>query len=171
MKQIEVFSLDKYGDSAIIIDSGFVGHRLVVFEDPAYNISVDYLTEETYKKLQKESDFHKIYKIVPDMKRALQAILIAGEKMKEEVLNGTKKITIREGIRDYTLGPVILCCHILNWATMRNITDVSYKKLNDITEEEYKADGFNSQEDMVEGLKEFYPNITLESDITIVRWE
>ncbi len=34
------------------------------------------------------------------IKRPLQAILIAGTKMKEDVLYGRKKITIREGDRD-----------------------------------------------------------------------
>jgi hypothetical protein len=105
------------------------------------------------------------------MKRALQAILIAGEQMRDEVLDNIKTITIREGWRDYTPGPVLLGCHILKWATMRNITDVQYKLLKEVTEEEYTADGFVSFDNMLDGLKRFYPNINSDSEVTVIRWK
>lgn len=105
------------------------------------------------------------------MKRALQAILIAGDVAKADVLYGRKKITIREGYRDYVLGPVLIGCHILSWATMRNITRVQHKTLKEVTVEEYEADGFKTRGDMIKGLKEFYPDINFDSPITIIEWD
>jgi len=106
-----------------------------------------------------------------NMKRALQAILIAGEKMKEDVLSGKKKITIREGYRDYTKGPVLIGCHLLDWATMKNIISVTYKTLDDVTSKEYEADGFKSKGSMFLGLRKFYPDIEWNSPVTVIEWE
>ena len=83
------------------------------------------------------------------MKRALQAILIAGKEAKYNVENNIKKITISEGHRDYTEGPVLLGCDKLNWATMRNITEVRHCTLVEITEEEYTDDGFDFKSEML----------------------
>ena len=105
------------------------------------------------------------------MKRPLQAILIAGEEGKDNVLNGVQRLTIREGDRDYQKGNVLIGCHILNWATMKNITSVRHTKLSWVKEEEYEADGYESKEEMLENLKKFYPNLTEESEVTVVRWE
>lgn len=105
------------------------------------------------------------------MKRALQAILIAGEEMKADVLSDLKRITIREGVRDYTPGPVLIGCHQLNWATMKNIIDVKYYKLIDVPVQDYKDDGFETRTDMFKGLQNFYPNLTMDSEVTVVKWE
>lgn len=105
------------------------------------------------------------------MKRALQAILVAGEDGKLNVINDVKKITIREGHRDYTVGPVLVGCHILNWAVMRNITQVRYTQIKDLTIEECRDDGAEDCLEMLKILQQFYPNITLASDVTVIRWE
>jgi hypothetical protein len=105
------------------------------------------------------------------MKRALQAILIAGEEMKFDVLNGSKNITIREGHRNYTNGPVLIGCNYRDWATMREIVDVRHTILRDITEEEYKSDGFETKSDMLVELSKFYPNINWDSEVTVIRWK
>jgi len=105
------------------------------------------------------------------MKRALQAILIAGEEMKFDVLNNSKQITIREGHRDYSNGPVLIGCPDLNWATMRQIVNVRYCTLDEVTREEYEADGFEAKSSLLMGLGNFYPNINWDSPITVVKWE
>ena len=105
------------------------------------------------------------------MKRALQAILIAGEEMKFDVLADRKQITIREGHRDYTNGPVLLGCPNIDWSTMREIVDVRHTMLRGVTEEEYKADGFETKSDMLMALSEFYPHINWDSDVTVVKWK
>ena len=105
------------------------------------------------------------------MKRALQGLLIAGERMKNDVLSGVKKITIREGYRDYTKGPVLIGCHILNWVTMKNIIRVERTKLSDINIEDIEKDGFIDHIHALGVLKKFYPNMTLNSDVTVIEWE
>jgi len=105
------------------------------------------------------------------MKRALQAILIAGEEAKEDVLSGRKNITIREGYRDYTNGPVLIGCHLLNWATMKKITAVSHRTLDQVWPWQFNADGFETQTDMLNGLREFYSDIDWDSEVTVVEWK
>ncbi len=42
------------GDRITIIPSGFKHMRIVVFDDPAYNLHAKYLTNELYEKLVEE---------------------------------------------------------------------------------------------------------------------
>ena len=105
------------------------------------------------------------------MRRALQGILIATEEMRDATLNGAKTITIREGHRDYTPGPVLLGCHLLNWAATRTITDVRHTTLQEVTEEECQADGCTNWRDLLHMLKRFYTELVATSDVTIIRWE
>jgi len=106
------------------------------------------------------------------LKRPLQALLIAPDKkMGEDVLSGNKKITIREGWRDYQPALSVLCCPIEPWCVGINITDVKYKSIKEVTPEEYLADGFKSRDELIEGLKKYYPNINLESKVTVICWD
>lgn len=105
------------------------------------------------------------------MKRALQAILVRGHESHVAVDRGEKKITIRNGHRNYTEGPVLLGCHYANWATLANITEVRHLILKQATQEELNDDGYENLEHAIEGLKQFYPDIDENSPITIVRWE
>ena len=106
------------------------------------------------------------------MKQPLYALLIAPDHpMRTNILYGAKTITIREGHRDYRPGPVMICCHLVPWAVMADITNVRHCVLSETTEEEYEADGFHSQPDLLRGMKEFYPNMTFDSPVTIIKWE
>ena len=104
------------------------------------------------------------------MKRALQGLLIAGETMRDAVLNDTKKITIREGHRDYTPGPVLIGCHLLNWATIRIIISVRHTTLIRLHPKDWIADGCNSQEELLQMLRQFYPDLNLDSEVTVIEW-
>ena len=111
-------------------------------------------------------------KTIGKMKKPLQAILIAGEQMRDDTLSGKKKITIREGHRDYEKGPVLLGCHILNWAKMAEITSVKHTILRDISEKDL-IDDFGSPSHFMASktLSQWYPNINLDSAVTVVRWK
>jgi len=50
---IEVLST-RDGDRVTIIPSGYEDAPIVVFDDPAYNVSAKYLTNELYAKLLEE---------------------------------------------------------------------------------------------------------------------
>lgn len=105
------------------------------------------------------------------MKKPLQAILIAGEEMKGDVLEGRKKITIREGHREYAEGPVLIGCHLLNWATMKQVKSVRHTTIRELADDECKDDGFKDQEDTLYGLRKFYPQMDMDSAVTVVRWD
>lgn len=104
------------------------------------------------------------------MERALQAILINGKKMKEDVLNNRKKVTIRRGHRDYTEGPVLIGCHYEDWATMRKIINVRHIVLREVTVGEFMDDGFQDSQELYEGLRKIYLDLTWDSPVTVVRW-
>lgn len=105
------------------------------------------------------------------MKRSIRAILIAGEKERANVLTHRKNITIREGHRDYTVGPVLIGCHILNWACLRQITNVKHTMLKFVSKEDLLEDGFNNLDECIASLKQWYPNINSESKVTVIKWK
>ena len=106
------------------------------------------------------------------MKPALQAILIESNnhQMKINVMTGYKSISFREGHRDYHIGPVILCDELESWVVKANIYEVQHKILSQLTQEEWEADGFTSLEDTLNGLRVYYNDITMDSPVTVVRW-
>ena len=87
------------------------------------------------------------------------------------MLNGTKQITIREGVRGYRKGSVLIGCHILGWATMREIISVDHMLLRDVSSQDMKEDGFDSFEHMLASLREYYPDLCETSKVTIVKWK
>jgi hypothetical protein len=106
------------------------------------------------------------------LKKPLQALLIAtDEKMRENILNRKKKITIIEGWGDYQNGPCMVCCHIEPWCVGIDIKDVRYSIIKDVKPEEYIADGYNFTSEMTKDLQRFYPKIDLESKVTIIKWD
>lgn len=106
------------------------------------------------------------------LKHPLQALLVApDQRMRTAILERIKKISIREGRRDYRSGPVMLCCHLEPWAVMADIVNVRHCTLREVTKEEYKADGFENKVELLNGLKKFYPNMNLDSPVTVIRWD
>jgi len=105
------------------------------------------------------------------MKPVLQAIVIAGEKMRDDTLSNNKQITIREGHRDYKIGKVLLGCDKLNWACIRNIVSVRHTTLGEVTEQEMFDDGFKNYEELETCLRQWYPTINKQSEATVIRWE
>jgi len=107
------------------------------------------------------------------LKRPLAALLLApDEAMWEAALTGQKMITVREGHRDYPVGADLLIgCHLKGTAFMAIISDVRHCNMGDVTAEEWAADGFASLEEAVHGLARFYPHITPESSVTVLRWK
>ena len=114
-----------------------------------------------------KEDIKEIVKI----DRALQGILMAGEKFKEKVLSGEKTLTIRAGYRSYTEGPVLIGCHILNWAVLKTIITVQHKQFKDITIEEKMREGFANPAECLPKLKQYYPNMGENSPITLIEWK
>ncbi len=106
------------------------------------------------------------------MKNPLYGLLIADDaQMRFNLITGVKRISIREGHRDYKNGPMLIGDPENSFfIVMVDITEVKHLLLSDVTLEEWEADGFVSQEDMLTQLKQFYPKITLDSPVTILLW-
>lgn len=87
------------------------------------------------------------------------------------VHRGEKTITIREGWRNITPGELLISNaddenDFINVRHFRTIhTFARYVHSN-----EYKADGFESIDQMVEQMKMFYPDFNHDSQATIVIW-
>jgi hypothetical protein len=110
---------------------------------------------------------------VATLKKPLVALLIAPDNgMRQDIIAGIKQITIREGYREgYDPGrPVILCCEKDPWCVMADITKVRHCLLSEVTEEEWRADGYASREELLTDMRRFYPDMTWDSAVTIVSW-
>ncbi len=106
------------------------------------------------------------------MKNPLYALLIASDpKMRLNLLLGIKQISIREGHRDYKPGPGVICDPSDSFVVGVTFTNVVHKTLSEVTENEWLADGFTSQEDLLLGMREYYPSIELTSPVTVLFWE
>lgn len=106
------------------------------------------------------------------MKTALRALLIAPEpQMIADVINRVKCISIREGHRDYVAGyPILIGCPKANWAVMVDCTYVCWSTLEEVPEGDLEADGFLTHTDALAQLQRFYPRMTLNSAVTVIRW-
>jgi hypothetical protein len=102
----------------------------------------------------------------------MTALLIAGKSEKKLVAEGKKTITIREGHRDYQVGDrLMLGCHLLSWAVLTKVVFVRHCLAKEVTEDEYRAGGYASLEDMIYDLRRFYPNLDAFSPVTVIRWK
>ncbi len=108
----------------------------------------------------------------PTLKRPLTALLIApNDEVRKNILNGNKKITIREGHRDYVPGLVMICCPIDPFCVQANITEVKHCRLDEVTKEEYIGDGYKSASEMRDELRQYYPKIYYYSPVTVIKWD
>ena len=65
----------------------------------------------------------------------------------------------------------MLCCHIKPWAVMVEIVSVCHCSLMNLTQEEVNASGYESDHQMVEDLRRYYPNLDGLSNVTVIQWK
>ena len=92
------------------------------------------------------------------------------------ILSGKKTTTVRKGLREYSLGPVIFVTdppdkHDRVNVAQGFITKVELKQFRHLTGDEAKQEGFKSLPDLARRLKEIYPDIGLDSEITKVEFK
>jgi hypothetical protein len=105
-----------------------------------------------------------------ELKHPPQALLIP-EAAQKAVLTGMKRISIREGSRDYRADrPFFLCYPNNSFCVSADLTSVRHCKAREVTEEERRDDGYGSLREMVQDLRRFYPHLTKESKVTVLRW-
>lgn len=106
------------------------------------------------------------------IKRITPAIRIApNHETRDRILAGKIRGTLREGVCPYKRGPAMLCCAIDPFAAEVDITDVRGCRLSEVSQEEREACGYASEEHMLEDLRRSYDTLSLESWVTIVRWQ
>jgi hypothetical protein len=88
----------------------------------------------------------------------------------EKVKMGQKHSTIRLGRRPFSPGDRLYLVDEAKQVITTTITGVSYKRLIDLTDQQAERDGFQSLRELIEALYKIYPNITPESDLTIIEF-
>jgi hypothetical protein len=81
-----------------------------------------------------------------------------------------KRTTIRLGSRDIQLGQLLFESNDLKRTLMVIVNDVYCCLLKDVKNTDMLNDGFKSYEEMCQQLSKFYPSITLNSEVTVVRF-
>ena len=143
-----------------------------------HNAETKNMTDSTY--MSPDPDLVMKSETLADIlpkKRPLVALLMA-DCFCDPILNGEKKITIREGWRDYQPGEKVVLCRAgdvlepeYGWAFMAKIISVDHLILKDAPIQHLQDDGMKDLQDAVSCLREFYPDINENSPITIIRWE
>lgn len=85
------------------------------------------------------------------------------------VRRGQKCSTIRAGRRNFKVGPLILQS---NFDTLTvQVTEVVYKKLGELTQDDAQTDGFVTLEELRTTLKKIYPNLHKNSTVTLIYFQ
>ncbi len=95
--------------------------------------------------------------------------MVRGEFVKP-ILEGVKKATIRIGIVVPKYDEVIIHGGGRPIAKAK-ITEVTYRKVSELTDADAALDGFNSREELIEALKKVYGRVYSDDVVTIIRFE
>lgn len=105
-------------------------------------------------------------------KRPVQAILMSeSDEQWFNILTGKKKITIRAEYRDYIPGLLMIVSPKTNRCVEATLTDVKYYLAKDVPRKDCISDGFLGLEDMISGMKDYYPDFNPESKVTVIKWK
>jgi hypothetical protein len=89
----------------------------------------------------------------------------------EQIRTGRKRITFRAGRRRFPSGEIVEGRCAEGVVLPLRITGCVTKALREVTEEEAREDLFESREVVLEGMRRFYPAMTWETEITLIRFE
>lgn len=90
--------------------------------------------------------------------------------LRERVLSGEKEVVILAGFRPYKERTAMICSEKGSFAVRVDITSVHHCPTKDVTQAEWDADGYLSQNDLLQGLREHDESQTLGSPVTVIRW-
>lgn len=97
--------------------------------------------------------------------------MLLADNLFESLVLGRKSCTIRRGRRDVACGTLILKGVQSGIEFPVTVTDVNVKPLRDLTDAEAQLDDAPDAHTMQDALKSYYPDITLDDEITIIRFE
>ncbi len=98
--------------------------------------------------------------------------LLLAEDLYEKLLAGEKEITLRLGYRDVRMGELVFAPtgdESRNIAV--NVYMVVHAALRDIPDILLETEGFKNHEEAVAGLRRFYPDVNLDSEVTVILFE
>ncbi|MCQ4153820.1 MAG: ASCH domain-containing protein [Archaeoglobi archaeon] len=87
------------------------------------------------------------------------------------IIAGTKKTTIRKGIKSYPVGRIVELTADSKRFAMARVKKVVVKRVSELSEEDAKTDGFESREELLRTLKRIYGEINESEFVTIVHFE
>jgi hypothetical protein len=87
------------------------------------------------------------------------------------IRSGRKKITFRAGRRKFRPGEMVEGECAEGVTLSLRITGCETKPLREVTEEEARADLFESKEVVLEGMRKFYPEMNWDTEISLIRFE
>ena len=93
------------------------------------------------------------------------------EGVMDSLQNWEKTVTIRKGRRDIVLGDLLFESVDEGRQEVVDVRKVIYCRLGEVPPSFYKRDGFNDSGEMIEVMREFYPDITSDSEVTIIDFE
>ena len=101
---------------------------------------------------------------------ALQALIFVPELV-PQIQTGEKLNTVREGHRDYKEGQVLLGSPETNWCAMKTITTVTHTTIAKMARKDYLHQGWADRNQVLTDMQGYYPNLTMDSPITVVWWK
>lgn len=87
------------------------------------------------------------------------------------LLLNTKFSTIRFGRRDIQLGELTFENVSDSDSKVVNVIRVVHSKVHSLMAFEITDDGFKNINDLIEGMKRFYPDIDRQSEVTVIEFE
>jgi hypothetical protein len=82
-----------------------------------------------------------------------------------------KKTTIRKGNVSIALGELLFQSTEVHREAVVHVKKVYSCLLNEVIPDDLSNDGFIDHQDMAEKMKRFYPDITLESEVTVIKFD
>ena len=89
----------------------------------------------------------------------------------ELIRSGKKQITFRAGRRRFKAGEIVEGRCAEGVTVLLQIKSCVVKSLGEVTEQEARDDLFESREAVLSGMRRFYPNMTWDSEVSLIRFE
>lgn len=105
-----------------------------------------------------------------NLRPPLQALIFVADLV-PQIKTGEKRNTVREGHREYKEGSVLLGAPEANWCAMKTIVTVTHTSIAKMKRADYLHQGWKDREQVLADMQGYYPQLTMESPITVIWWK
>ncbi len=88
----------------------------------------------------------------------------------EKVLSGRKNVTVRLGLVRPRFGELLIVCNDLVYG-VAEVKRLDFMRLEELTDDIAKREGFKTREDLIRELKRLYPDAENRSIVTVIEFE